>query len=127
MLKGLFRLVGMLVVILILVTALLFYLEGKGVLTGDLGALVRTLRLLGTEAWSAITTFAHQSGIAEDAQELLSKGVDMLGEAIDPSEATPSPVPETIITPMPTATPVPYEVMISPVPQTMEPGVDYVG
>jgi len=127
MLKGLFRLIGALVVILILVMALLFYLEGQGLLLGDLGTLVRTLRLLGTEAWRAITTFADQSGIAEDAQNLLSRGVDMLGDAIDPSAATPSPVPETIITPMPATTSVPYEVVISPTFETPSPVVDYVG
>ena len=107
MLKGLFRLIGTIVVIIVLVRALLFYLDGKGLLFGRLGDLIHTLRLLGNEAWTALKTFGDETGIVDDASGLLGKGVDMLQSAVEPHPATISPDPLATISPVVTATPAP--------------------
>ncbi len=82
--KLIFRLIGVLVVLIILVMAVLFYLDSKDLLSGKLGRLIGVLRRLGKEAWLEIRYFLDGSGIAEDAAGLLQEGADFLRESIEP-------------------------------------------
>ncbi len=105
MLKPVFQLIGLVVVIAILLLAVLFYLDGKGLLTGELADFIGSLRALFEQIKSVVTSFVHESGIADDAADLLDEGADML------RGATPSPaqdgapaatnVPVTVATPAP--------------------------
>ena len=104
--KFIFRLIGILTVIIVLAAALLFYLDTKALLTGQIGALVRTLHILWQQAWTAIEAFGKESGITEDALDLLMQGVGKLEEALGSGkkaeEIMPTPSPEVIlITPDP--------------------------
>ena len=110
--KFIFRLIGFLVVIIILASALLCYLDGKDLLSGRLERLIRALRPLGKEAWAEVMLFLTDSGIADDAAGLLDAGASYLREGVSPHEtdkpgsgAFDTPVPT--ITPMPTITPEP--------------------
>ena len=49
--KFIFQLIGVLVVLLILVMAVLFYLGDKGLLSGKLDQLITSLQLLSKQAW----------------------------------------------------------------------------
>ena len=95
MLKPVFQLIGLVVVIAILLLAVLFYLDGKGLLTGELADFIG----------SVVTSFVHESGIADDAADLLDEGADML------RGATPSPAqdgaPAATNVPVAVATPAP--------------------
>jgi len=74
--KFIFRLIGVLVVLLILLMAVLTYLDGKDLLSGKLERLIGNLRILGRQAWQEILYFMQDSGIAEDAAGLLDQGAD---------------------------------------------------
>lgn len=101
MLKFIFRLIGIIVVVVILVMAVLCYLDSKDLLSGKLGRLIGVLRILGKEAWSEIRLFMANSGIAEDAAGLLDQGAAYFRQSVEPhvtdkpgsSPYTPSPVP----------------------------------
>jgi hypothetical protein len=82
--KFLFRLIGILVVLLVLVMAVLCYLDTKGLLSGKLEHLIGTLRILGQEAWAEIRLFMSDSGIAEDAAGLLDQGAAYLRDGVSP-------------------------------------------
>ena len=119
--KYIFRLIGFLVVLLILLSAVLCYMDSKDLLSGKLERLVSTLRVLGKEAWAEIRLFMSDSGIAEDAAGLLDEGANYLRESVSPHETdkpgshalpegyygTPTPVPTASPTPISTASPVP--------------------
>lgn len=102
--KFIFRLIGVLVVLLILLMAVLTYLDGKDLLEGKLERLISTLRVLGKEAWQEILVFMQDSGIAEDAAGLLDQGADYLRDTVEPHE-TSKPGSEAFDTPFPEATP----------------------
>ncbi|PKM41244.1 MAG: hypothetical protein CVV04_01965 [Firmicutes bacterium HGW-Firmicutes-9] len=102
--KFIFRLIGVLVVLLILLMAVLTYLDGKDLLEGKLERLISTLRVLGKEAWQEILVFMQDSGIAEDAAGLLDQGADYLRDTVEPHE-TSKPGSEAFDTPLPEATP----------------------
>ena len=106
--KFIFRLIGIIVVLLILLMAVLSYLDGKDLLSGKLERLISSLRVLGQEAWVEIRYFMDDSGISEDAAGLLEQGADFLRESVEP-HATSQPGVDAIATvsPVPTATPVP--------------------
>lgn len=104
MMKFVFRLIGVLVVLLILLMAVLTYLDSKDLLSGKLEHLVGTLRVLGKEAWQEILAFMQDSGIAEDAAGLLDQGAEYLRDSIDPHE-TAKPGSEAFVTPTPALTP----------------------
>ena len=72
--KVIFQLIGFLVVILLLLTAVLFYLDSKGLLSGDLGSLIHALHQLYLEARDVTLAFLQRSGIADDAADLLDEG-----------------------------------------------------
>ncbi|MDO4572521.1 MAG: hypothetical protein Q4C13_04065 [Clostridia bacterium] len=101
MLKFLFRLIGIIVVLMILIMAVLFYLDSKDLLSGKLGRLIGVLRRLGNEAWAEIRLFMSDTGIAEDAAGLLDQGAAYLRDAVEPHETdkpgshpfSPSPAP----------------------------------
>ncbi len=101
MLKFLFRLIGIIVVLMILIMAVLSYLDSKDLLSGKLERLIGVLRRLGKEAWAEIRLFMSDSGIAEDAAGLLDQGADFLRESVEPHATdkpgsnpyTPSPEP----------------------------------
>lgn len=101
MLKFIFRLIGIIVVVVILIMAVLCYLDSKDLLSGKLGRLIGVLRILGKEAWSEIRLFMSSSGIAEDAAGLLDQGAAFFRESVEPHPTdkpgshpyTPSPVP----------------------------------
>ena len=105
MLKGLFRLIGILVVVMVLIIALLCYLDTKGLLFGHLGELVHNLRILGRQAWQALVTFNEETGIVDDAKEVIDSGIDKLEYALEPHPVTPTPTLLPEITPMPTQIP----------------------
>ncbi|MEG1524303.1 MAG: hypothetical protein RRZ24_00515 [Clostridia bacterium] len=124
--KFIFRLIGILVVIMILMMAVLCYMDTKGLLNGKLERLIDVLRRLGKEAWTEIMLFMSNSGIAEDAAGLLDQGASYLRDSVTPhatdkpgSDAfpegylTPTPVPTATPTAVATATPVPT---VSPAP-----------
>ena len=103
--KFIFRLIGVLVVLLILLLAVLTYLDGKDLLSGKLERLIGNLRILGRQAWQEILYFMQDSGIAEDAAGLLDQGADYLRDTVEPHE-TSQPGSEAFNTPIPEATPV---------------------
>lgn len=84
MLKFLFRLIGIVVVLMILIMAVLCYLDSKDLLSGKLERLISVLRRLGQEAWVEIRLFMSDSGIAEDAAGLLDQGAEFLRESVEP-------------------------------------------
>ena len=102
--KFIFRLIGILVVLLILLMAVLSYLDSKDLLSGKLERLIGNLRVLGLQAWQEILLFMQDSGIAEDAAGLLDQGADYLRDTVDPHE-TSKPGSEAFFTPVPEATP----------------------
>jgi len=103
--KFIFRLIGVLLVLLILLMAVLTYLDSKDLLSGKLERLIGNLRILGKEAWQEILLFMQDSGIAEDAAGLLDQGADYLRDTVEPHE-TSKPGSEAFFTPVPEATPV---------------------
>lgn len=103
--KFIFRLIGVLVVLLILLMAVLTYLDGKDLLSGKLERLIGNLCILGRQAWQEILYFMQDSGIAEDAAGLLDQGADYLRDTVEPHE-TSQPGSEAFNTPIPEATPV---------------------
>lgn len=98
--KFVFRLIGILVVLLILLMAVLTYLDSKGLLNGKLEHLISTLRELGKQAWAEIRLFMDDSGIAEDAAGLLDQGADYLRESVEP-HVTSQPGADALATPAP--------------------------
>ena len=102
--KFIFRLIGILVVLLILLMAVLSYLDSKDLLSGKLERLIGNLRVLGLQAWQEVLLFMQDSGIAEDAAGLLDQGADYLRDTVDPHE-TSKPGSEAFFTPVPEATP----------------------
>ena len=74
--KIVFRIIGFLAVILLLAAALLFYLDEKELLSGQIGALVRTLHILWKQARIAIEAFGKESGITDDALDFLQQGLN---------------------------------------------------
>ena len=104
MMKFIFRLIGILVVLIILLMAVLTYLDSKALLSGKLERLIGSLRVLGKEAWSEILLFMQDSGIAEDAAGLLYQGADYLRDTVEPHE-TSKPGTDAFSTPVPEATP----------------------
>ncbi len=103
--KFIFRLIGILLVLLILLMAVLTYLDSKDLLSGKLERLIGNLRVLGKQAWQEILLFMQDSGIAEDAAGLLDQGADYLRDTVDPHE-TSKPGTDAFFTPVPEATPV---------------------
>lgn len=102
--KFIFRLIGVLVVLLILLMAVLTYLDSKDLLEGKLERLIGNLRVLGKEAWQEVLLFAQDSGIAEDAAGLLDQGADYLRDTVEPHQ-TSKPGSDAFTTPIPEATP----------------------
>ena len=102
--KFIFRLIGILLVLLILLMAVLTYLDTKDLLSGKLERLIGNLRVLGKQAWQEILLFMQDSGIAEDAAGLLDQGADYLRDTVDPHE-TSKPGTDAFFTPVPEATP----------------------
>ena len=102
--KFIFRLIGILLVLLILLMAVLTYLDTKDLLSGKLERLIGNLRVLGKQAWQEILLFMQDSGIAEDAAGLLDQGADYLRDTVEPHE-TSKPGTEAFFTPVPEATP----------------------
>ena len=111
--KFIFRLIGFLVCLLILVMAVLCYLDTKALLSGKLERLVNVLRRLGKEAWAEIMLFLSDSGIAQDAADLLDQGAEYLRDGVTPhvtdkpGSDAPTPVPTATPTAPATASPVP--------------------
>ena len=102
--KFIFRLIGILVVLLILLMAVLTYLDSKDLLSGKLGRLISNLRVLGRQAWQEVLLFMQDSGIAEDAAGLLDQGAEYLRESIEP-HTTSKPGEDALLTPTPAVTP----------------------
>ncbi len=133
--KFIFRLIGFLVVLLVLLSAVLCYLDTKDLLTGKVDRLVSSLRVLGKQAWDEIYLFMSETGIADDAASLLDQGANLLREGVTPHATekpgsnafpegyfTPTPVPTATpiiltatATPVPTATPIPVDATATPV------------
>ena len=109
--KFIFRLIGVIVVLLILLMAVLTYLDSKDLLSGKLERLISSLRVLGKQAWQEILYFMQDSGIAEDAAGLLDQGADFLRESVEP-HTTSKPGTEGAATPTPQPTPTPTTIVI---------------
>ncbi|MEN6595496.1 MAG: hypothetical protein ABFC31_11190 [Clostridiaceae bacterium] len=105
--KFIFQLIGVLVVVLILVMAVLFYLGGKGLLSGKLDELINSLKSLSQQAWVEIRYFMDNAGITEDAAGLLDQGAEFLRESVEP-HTTSKPGTDAVVTPTPepTVTPI---------------------
>ena len=91
--KFLFQLIGFLVVILLLLCAILFYMDTKGLLSGDLAAVVHALHELYTQARDTIRSFLQNSGIADDAANLLDEGAERLRDATATPDLAAAPTP----------------------------------
>ena len=102
--KFIFRLIGVIVVLLILLMAVLTYLDSKDLLSGKLERLISSLRVLGKQAWQEILYFMQDSGIAEDAAGLLDQGANYLRDTVEP-HATSQPGEDAFSTPIPEMTP----------------------
>lgn len=107
MLKPIFQLIGFLVVILILVFAVLFYLDSKDLLSGELADFIGSLRALFDQVKAVVTLFVNESGIANDAADLLDEGADRLrgttpapGVTVTPGQAA-QPLESAVATPAP--------------------------
>ena len=101
MLKPIFQLIGFLVVILILLLAVLFYLDGKDLLSGELADFIGSLRALFDQVKAVVTSFVN------DAADLLDEGADKLrgttpapGTTATPEQTVP-PLEITVATPAP--------------------------
>ncbi len=105
MLKFIFRLIGVLVVLIILLMAVLSYMDSKDLLSGKLERYISSMRVLCKAAWSETIIFMQDSGIAEDAAGLLDQGAEYLRESIEPHE-TSQPGSDAFSTPTPEVTPV---------------------
>jgi len=103
MLKSLFQLIGFLVVIVILLTAVLFYLDGKDLLSGELSDFIGSMRGLFEQIKLVVSSFVSESGIAEDAANLLDESADKLrGVTPEPTiEPTMEPLQIVVTTPEP--------------------------
>ncbi len=105
--KYVFQLIGIILVVLVLFFAVLFYLESKDILKGDLGEYIRYMHDLWTKAKKITLAFLQDSGLADDAADILDHGSDMLRKTADPSQpaeiAVPTETPPAIIiiTPVP--------------------------
>lgn len=111
MLKFIFRLIGIIVVLMIFVMAVLCYLDTKDLLSGKLERLISVLRRLGKEAWVEIRLFMEDSGIAEDAAGLLDEGADYLRQSVEPhATEKPGSNPYTPTPDTPVATPEVYTI-----------------
>ena len=102
--KFIFRLIGIVVVLLVLLMSVLSYLDSKDLLSGKLERLISNLRILGKQAWQEILYFMQDSGIAEDAAGLLDQGANYLRDTIEP-HATSQPGADAFSTPIPEMTP----------------------
>ena len=103
--KHVFQVIGLIMVILVLITAVVFYLDSKSLLSGDFGAYIGEMRALFTRMRTITYAFFTGTGIADDAANLLSEGADKLRGL---TTSTPEPTYEIIFaTPEPTATPAP--------------------
>ncbi len=109
--KFIFQLIGVLVVLLILMMAVLFYLGDKGLLSGKLDQLITSLQLLSKQAWVEIRYFMDDTGIAEDAAGLLDQGAEFLRESVEP-HTTSKPGTEGAVTPTPEPSPTPTTIVI---------------
>ena len=121
--KFLFQLIGLALVVLILLSSVLFYMESKNLLQGEFADYVHIMRELWLQAKAITMHFFQNSGIADDAADLLDQGANILRGTESPDIAvtatptpdqpgiivTPTPVPTQIVlpalTPQPTATP----------------------
>jgi len=103
MLKTLFQLIGFLVVIVILLTAVLFYLDEKDLLSGELSAFIGSMRELFEQIGLVVSSFVSESGIAEDAANLLDESADKLrGVTPEPTvQPTMEPLQIIVTTPAP--------------------------
>ena len=107
MLKFIFRLIGIIVVLIILVTAILFFFDSKDFLSGKLGRLVGSLRQLSREAWNEIRIFVSTTGIEDEAAGLLDQGAEFFRGSVKPHPTEKpgshpySPSPEYSVTPHP--------------------------
>ena len=107
MLKFLFRIIGIIAVLMMLMTAVLFFLDSQDFLHGNLGQLIGSLRHLSQEAWTAIRLFVSDTHLADDAAGLLDQGAQFFRDSVEPHPTdrpgahpySPSPVP--LVTPLP--------------------------
>ena len=105
--KFILQLIGFIVVLVILVTAVLVFLDSKGFLNGKLGRLVGAFRALGREALEEIRLFTTDSGFVESAAGLLDQGAQFLrGSLASRPTEKPGSNPYTP-SPFPAATPAP--------------------
>ena len=103
--KLIFQIIGFVFVALLLIGAVFFFLDSKNLLQGDLGAYVHTMHQYWTDAKNITLSFMQNSGIANDAADILDHGAEILrSPALTASSdipvtefnvttATPSPIP----------------------------------
>lgn len=100
--KFVLQLIGFICILVFLLTAVLFFLDSKDLLRGDLATYIKTMHSLWNQGCDATNAFFTSSGIKNDAANLLDEGANMLrSESPDAGSATadpmPSPTPPAII------------------------------
>ena len=78
--KYVFQLIGFIMVVLVLVTAVLCYLDSKDLLVGSLSDLISTVRECFARLRYSVLSFLQATGIADDAADLLDDGANYLRE-----------------------------------------------
>lgn len=102
--KLVLQIIGFLLILLILLTVVLFFLDSKNLLRGDLAVYVNTMHGLWDQSADTTIQFFSNSGITDNAANLLSQGADKL-RSISPAvtivpvvdDSVPSPTPPAII------------------------------
>lgn len=89
--KLLLQLMGLVVVVLILLSSVLFYLESKDLLQGELGDFTHQMHEIWMLAKETVLSFLQNSGIADDAADFLDQGAEMLRSTESPQ---PSELPQ---------------------------------
>ena len=98
--KLVYRIVGFVVVLAVVLFLLLSFLNSKGLLGEDLANLVNSLSNLGCQAANQVSDYVEESGIEEKATDLWQQGVDkILGSAAPSDAAQPTEVPVSIVQP----------------------------
>ena len=92
--KFVLQLIGFICVLVILLTAVLFFLDSKDLLRGDLATYVNTLHGLWLQGCDSTNAFFTSSGIKNDAANLLDEGANYLrSQSPDAGTADNTPLP----------------------------------
>ena len=115
--KLIFQIIGFVFVALLIVGAVFFFLDSKQLLQGDLGAYVHAMHQHWNDAKNLTLSFMQNSGIANEAADILDHGADMLRSPAPTVSSDISVTEFSVVTatpsPLPTETP-PAIIIITP-------------